>query len=162
MLIHGMSWRLEQSNHGNFRDADGLSRKTEISGQKLLGTLFPKAPASASLSAMAPFSFSGNWVLLHGKKHCYHTSRVLHPDGWWIKLYFLQRKVKNYQGREICCLSRKTLSISRPVFCSLGKGGWSYRWTWTFSQNHLVWLWEEHFQKNGSKVYRERYSGQIK
>jgi len=81
---------------------------------------------------------------------------------WWIKLYFLQWKVKNYQGREICCLSRKTLSISRPVFCSLGKGGWSYRWTWTFSQNHLVWLREEHFQKNGSKVYRERYSGQIK
>lgn len=101
-------------------------------------------------------------VLLHSKKHCSHTSRVLHPDGWRIKLHFLQWKVKNYQGRKICCLSQEILSISRPVFCSLGKGGWSYRWTQTFSQNHLVWLGEERFQKNGSKVYRERYSGQIK
>ena len=96
MLIHGMSWRLEQSNHGNFRDADGLSRKTEISGQKLLGTLFPKAPAPASLSAMAPFSFSGNWVLLHGKKHCYHTSRVLHPDG--LNYTFSSEKLKITRG----------------------------------------------------------------
>ena len=82
--------------------------------------------------------------------------------GWWVKLHFFQWKVKNYQGREICCLSWEILSISRPVYCSLGKRGWSYRWTWTFSQNHLVWLGEEHFQKNGSKIYRERYSGQIK
>ena len=75
--------------------------------------------------------------------------------GWWIQLHFLRWKVKNCEGREV-------LSTSRPVYCSLGKGGWSYWWTWIFSQNHLVWLGEEHFQKNGSKVYRERYSGQIK
>lgn len=76
--------------------------------------------------------------------------------GWWIKLHFLW-----WKGR-FCYLNWEILSLSRPIYCSLGQGGWSYIRTWTFSQNHLVWLGEEYFQKDGSEVYRKRYIGQIK
>ena len=136
-----------------------ISRKTETTGQTLLGTLSP-ALASASLSVMSPFSFTGDRLLLHGKKHCcqHFLSSISWNfyHGWWIKLHFLW-----WKGR-FCYLNWEILSLSRPIYCSLGQGEWSYIQTWTFSQNHLVWLGEEHFQKDGSKVYRKRYIGQIK
>lgn len=56
------------------------------------------------------------------------------------------------------------LSISRPIYCSLGwgEGEWVYIRTQTFPQRHLVQLWDEHSQKNVNKVYKRRDKGQIK
>lgn len=107
MLIHGMSWRLEQSNHGNFRDADGWSRKTEISSQKLLGTLFPKAPASASLSAMAPFSFSGDWFFFIARNTALTLPEfyILMGDG--LNYTFSCEKLKITRGGRFVASARR-------------------------------------------------------
>lgn len=162
MLIHGMSWRLEHlrlEHHGNFRDADGWSQKKlkylvktswGLSFQKLLLLLFslrwlPSLPWRTGF-----FCVARNTAVTLPESYTPATSTM--GDGFNY----------TFSGEKLKIARREVLSTSRPVYCSLGKGGWSYRWTWIFSQNHLVWLGEEHFQKNGSKVYRERYSGQIK
>ena len=137
MLIHGMSWRLEHlrlEHHGNFRDADGWSGKTEISGQTFLGTLFPKAPASASPSAMAPFSFPGDWLLLRGKKHCYHTSWVLHPAtstmGDGFNYTFSGEKLKIERGGRFCPLLDQFTVLWGREDGVIDEHGYFLRTTW--------------------------------
>lgn len=71
------TWTLKTLNTMELQDADGWSGKLKYL-VKTSWDFFPKAPASASLSAVW-LLFPWDWASLCGKKHCCHTSWVLHP-----------------------------------------------------------------------------------
>lgn len=122
MLVHGMSCRAEQSNHGEYRDAEGLPGKLKQGVRHNQGSL-SLALASASLSALAPFSFTTDELLSDGKKHCcqHFLSSASYNFSAGDGLTFSSEMLQITRGGS-GCLSLEIWSIFTPIYCSQKRG----------------------------------------
>lgn len=79
MLIHGMSWRTKQSNHGNFRDADGFPEKLKQLVKHCWGLSLQLLLLLLSLGRLPSLSLEISFFYM-ARNTAINTSWVLYPE----------------------------------------------------------------------------------